>query len=380
MMCLPNRMKFHTAAQPAVFVFVYFFLLLSNLSSTQNTRFYVAADEAGGNNFSPVKDHTDSLDYTAYTQHKPVINFLIMTWGALYSPDIWTAFFKGVPTDRYRVYVHPKNRTVFAETQPTSFPMTIVDEHFNNYCDNSRVMNWLLERALLDSKGPNDVYMFLASDALPVKPFKEMYHRLAVRHVMSLFCIAPTAQWTSLGGNNNLYIQKSHQWMVLNKADAIRSVRAWQKHTNVLELLKSIDPSTTISWKYENGKLKGENCMEELWFIPAIFGLHNTSDPVNMWNYPDKLEQGACSTYVWWPDYEPQSQFRREILYLTDANTRGSQRLWEVPVEFLKSLRSSNFLFARKWSMEKGWNKVTDGSKEMSIVEAFNKYIFDRPW
>ncbi len=320
----------------------------------------------------------DALDYTSYLEHhrKPVLHFLVLTWVELFNLDIWTLFFKGVPVDRYRVWVHPKDRHAFAEALPTTFNVTVVDEYYTDYCDNAKVMNHLLESALKGSQSSNDMFLFVSEDALPVKPFSAMYHRLAVRHVMSLFCIAPSAQWYDLG--HSTFLVKAHQWMVLTKMDAIRTVKQWQRYASVSTLVKSIDDRLTFTPQYQEqnrSRLKGETCMEEWWFTPAIFGVHNASAAgLNPFNYPSDVEQGVCPMYVWWPDYDKNSQFKRGVPELTEEHTKGNQRLWSVPLDFIKGLRQSSFLFARKWSDRKGYNKISDS--ELTLTQAFSAFVF----
>jgi hypothetical protein len=311
-----------------------------------------------------------AVDYTRYlpSNHKPVLHFLLISWGEIPNQDIWSAFFKDVPEDRYRIWIHAKDQEKLL-SRPITFKYTLVDDHFNAYIRLARVMNWLLDNALSASHSSNDMFIFLSDDSLPVKPFHALYHRLAVRHTMSLFCIAPTNQWLDLG--SGIYIPKAHQWMVLNKADSIASVKQWKLHTNLPELVVALDNSQTTTGLPQ---LDPPTAWEEFWFGPSIFGLHNLSAPYNVFDYPSESEQGMCPMYVWWPDSDPQSQFRRDIPELTEANTQGNQRLWEVPLDFIKAMRKSSFLFARKWNDLGGYDKV--GDPNMTLTEAFVKHVF----
>jgi hypothetical protein len=77
--------------------------------------------------------------------------------------------------------------------------------------------------------------------------------------------------------------------------------------------------------------------------------------------------------WVSWPDYLPSSQFAHGIPQLTEAHTKGGQRLWAVPTDFLQALRQSSFFFARKWSDAQGYDTIVNS--DMTLTEAFQKYI-----
>ena len=75
--------------------------------------------------------------------------------------------------------------------------ISCVDKVESHYSKASGVMNALFAAGLNKSYNDNDMFFIISSDAIPVKPFKDIYRDFCekgVRHV-SQICIAPSNQW-----------------------------------------------------------------------------------------------------------------------------------------------------------------------------------------
>jgi hypothetical protein len=193
-------------------------------------------------------------------------------------------------------------------------------------------MAGLLDAALAESKSPYDQFIFLSAENIPVKPFYDIYHNLCAVKAMSSLCVCPSNQWLVQDSSNILYAMKGHQWIILSKSDAIKSVKVYKAHPT-----------------WESLFLKVPHCSEEYFFLAAIFGFYNKTEAAyNNFEHPYELEQSVCRTYVWWPDYPVNSQFLTVAPPLSEKNTRGNQRIYSMPLEFLANMRQSQFFFVRK--------------------------------
>ena len=107
-----------------------------------------------------------------------------------------------------------------------------VDKVESHYSKASGVMNALFAAGLNKSNNDNDMFFIISSDAIPVKPFNEIYRDFCekgVRHV-SQICIAPSNQWFP--------ISKDSLVILLLKATLI-SVRMCI-HTGLSEVLFTV--------------------------------------------------------------------------------------------------------------------------------------------
>lgn len=119
-------------------------------------------------------------------------------------------------------------------------------------------MNQLLLHALMQDhrQDPQDSFVFLSVDAIPIKPFRYIYHDLVESHT-SLFSIWEKNRrpYPECDGNNhttNITLVKHSQWIVLKRPDAEKAVATWHS-TN--KNTKALMPRCYNLW----------TCWDELW-------------------------------------------------------------------------------------------------------------------
>lgn len=200
-------------------------------------------------------------------------------------------------------------------------------------------MNSLLAAAYNFSVNTFDRFIFLSENAIPVKPFQVILERftLFIPHgpTDSDFCITPTAQWILL--KDNKYFVKHHQWITLNRNDASTIVHAMQSGNDGVDRSGRPIPGTLA------------HSDEEFWHFLFLFSrFRNISSHRNL-RYPSLVEQGNCTTYVYWPDYNKDSVFTKEIGHLHPSEVNG-QHIIKPQITILENLRTSkSFFFARKF-------------------------------
>lgn len=267
--------------------------------------------------------------------------FLVLGYDKFHNGHIWNLFFKDVDERKYQVLMHVKNLPAF---HPTGFEhkITFVNQRWNLYFKLVYPANELFVTALHYSRNDLDVFFIISSDALPVKPFNEIYHSFS-KPFNSHQCYSPTNEWFKI--SSSAYIPKTHFWSIMNKTDVQKIASASFKYPNYFDIFSP----------YLEDALK-MHCWEEFYYPSAINKetLGATFDPMNSskWGltFPSGKIQGSCPMFVWWVDYPDGSPFVSEgIPRLTTRETKGAQMIVITPETLLRQLRkSSNFYFLRK--------------------------------
>lgn len=155
----------------------------------------------------------------AFLAESPKIFFLMLTYGGIGNREMWKLFLQSINEDKYAFFVHAKIHIV---APFDGFKFTRVKTVYNEYCDLVEPMKELLSVAVKASKHKNDHFIFISSDTLPMKPFHVIYEHFTTYNKASNICITPSEQWYSLGGD--WLLPKTHQWMTLNRNDALKFV------------------------------------------------------------------------------------------------------------------------------------------------------------
>eukprot|EP00667_Euglena_gracilis_P011348 EG_transcript_11600 len=267
--------------------------------------------------------------------------FLFLIERRILHETLWVAFFHAAPPAQYSVYVHPKaNRTLSLGdffTGKVLLPNQIAPTVWGWLVDG---MNALLRAALADPG--NAHFAFLSPTTVPVKPFPEVYAAIVGPNRSSYICVTPSWEWIQIAGPQ--YIVKHHQWLSLNRAHAWRIAHAG---------------GPDVGYRFPIAKY-GKRCEDEYAYFHALYGPVGPSGRPGRPNlndgrrlaYPSNTEQGVCHTYVWWN--------REAGLVFNTIPLDGCQMLPKkvanpftftvVTLEFLQALRTSSFLFARKFA------------------------------
>jgi len=264
--------------------------------------------------------------------------FLVLAYSKLYNMHVWEEFFSNIPHTQYKVFLHSKLLLQLNSSQ--TFNITLISKFYSAYGKSSHAMNGLFEAGLNASYHERDAFLLISSDTIPIKPFSTIYDHYCLSDRPSKLCVAPTDQWFEL--SSGLFAVKTHNWIALNKSDALNAVRTQKKYPKFVDVFAPYTKNVNL---IQNGY-----SWEELWFFTALYGPFNKSSPSSNLVYPFKSEQGICGLYAWWEDYLPESPFLSEnIPKLTTYHTKGNQMLSLVPYNFLTALKQSkNFHFIRK--------------------------------
>ena len=301
---------------------------------------------------------------------EPQVFFLMLAYDMISNIQQWDMFFEHANPLHYKFFVH------FAEVDKGSKPnfhdanspfyysqvfnVSSIPRVLSSYMSVHQPMNALADAALAVSQHENDMFVFVSSDALPVKPFATIRKKLCSPHsTVSSMCIAPTAQWFKTT-DEELSVVKAHQWIVLNKRDATQSVNMWKTKPTTNELIPNLVVQEGIA-------------DEEIWFTTSIYGLYNhSSNSYNMLNYPNNLEQGICRTYVHWDGYPLGTQFEvGERFGIPHHNFK------KLPIKFIIALKESdNFLFARKFPYDHVPTVTHHSGDTLTLVAAFKTLKF----
>lgn len=283
-----------------------------------------------------------------------------MAYDKLLNVEIWNDFFSTANKSHYEVLYHAKSENMAdINLEEMLFEKTLIPAVWSEYFKLSYPMNALFDAGLLRSSHTQDTFMILSTDSIPVKSFDYIYSHFCAPTLKapkkSMFCIVPTNQWKEIK-DTSLMVVKHHQWLILNRDDAMKSVAMWKIYPNHEDMYNA--------W-VENGYQKtGEVCWEEYWFYSAIHGrFYDTKDMEKNdgITYPHDGVQGKCPMYVHWPGYSEDLPFMADGIPLlnedTDIGRNGNTDLGVVPIEFLHRLKhSKNFFFVRKFN--EGRNKV----------------------
>ena len=147
------------------------------------------------------------------------IAFCFLIIDGIHHEELWHKYFANVDTRKYTIYIHYKTDT----------PLTYFEPYKLNNCietswgDISLVhaQNLLLEEALKDPE--NEHFIFVSGSCIPLKHFDYTYAYLKKKY--SYFSIVPQEQCFprcdhALSFIDRRFIQKSHQWCILNKKHA----------------------------------------------------------------------------------------------------------------------------------------------------------------
>jgi len=147
------------------------------------------------------------------------IAFCFLILEDIHHEDLWFKYFSSVDTRKYTIYIHYK----------TNNPLKHFEQYKLKNCIETtwgeisivHAQNLLLKEALKDPKNENII--FVSGSCIPLKHFDYTYAYLNPKK--SYFSICPKEQCFprcdhALTYIDKKYIQKSHQWCILNRKHA----------------------------------------------------------------------------------------------------------------------------------------------------------------
>lgn len=300
------------------------------------------------------------------SQGRRKLAFLFLIEDNIWFERFWEQFFAAAPAHQYSVYVHnrigktPRLGSFFGkyllkpeELAPTEWGSLV------------RGMNALLNASLTDKD--NFHFTFVSASTVPVKPFREIYRALMEKE-SSYFCVRTTAQWVKTQFE---IVPKIHQWLSLTRSH--------------VQLLMSAPGGYRFPlWE----DYKRDCCEDEFAYLTGVLGqLSFTNESKKSWTipqinggipleYPREEAQGVCHTFVLWYEGDDPLQKGMDLhgsVYVKDSIQHPAQ-FKEVTPAFLKELRDSSFLFARKFDVG-----CTLKEKKVSFLTGLARLLWPRP-
>lgn len=375
-------------------------------------------DEAAGKDV-PAEGRI-ALPSNAGKRSAPRIFFLFMAENNLPNIAIWSRFFaKAKAGVDFEVFIHCEDKSLCEKNlQSLNHTYTFIDTVESHWCtDLVTPMNALLSAALRSGPGHvNDKFAFISDTTVPVKSFSAVQHKLLVQDAgKSNFCVQEWPKWAWFKGSRVL--AKHSQWLVLNRAHAEKAIDA-QEQLRPSHLMRQMSPLTWLGmhwyprllWRMREFALRATHnpvvdmafalvvpavrgCADEFWHLAVVTGAlepieakHGISykslagGPLTMNPKASELLQGTCDTYA--VIDSDTSELTRGLQ--GNGTTLGGSwgflrphihagKFKVLSESTLKTLGSSNYLFARKM------DATTKYEANSSLVDAFDTLIFSQP-
>ncbi len=242
------------------------------------------------------------------------IAYLFLIYNRIVHEDLWKLFFDSAPTDQYSIYIHYKQDVPLTHFEAYKLKDCVETK----YADISLIhaQNKLLEHALKDEAHTH--FVFVSQSCIPVKPFSYISQFLQPEY--SYFNMTPQSQCfprcnPTLKHIERRFIQKAHQWCILNRKHALLMV----EHTEY------------IQWFAYKGTVPDEHS-----YISHLYSHSLENELITTLN----IASGA-TTFTHW----------RGMGYKYESNAHGLNYHWISKEELLYILESKS-LFARKFNPE----------------------------
>lgn len=331
----------------------------------------------------------------------PKVYFLFLAVGKISNFGLWEEFFSRESKNQYRAFVHCKEPS--CKMQVSGSVLKGIPTVPSYYCtDLVSPMNSLLSHALessADDAHPQDKFVFVSDSTLPAKSFHQIHRTLTDRDG-SDFCVFPSKEWADIRQGSELEMApKSHQWITLTRAHAVKASRLWSE--GHLHNLMDHFQLNKKKWVWpDNSYADSRNfgCLDEFWHMAAIFGtLHNVrphsdTEYVSLDHFSggtlhgslhisgDELWQGECDTFVMWSAYMHTGQnnaFERlhsslDAVSVPHTGNGARPGWWDTISETgIKAIKDSDFLFVRKFIDHPKLASSAD-----SFQSAFSRIVF----
>ena len=197
----------------------------------------------------------------AYIEPEPTLFFLFAVEERIQHVNIWGRFFNNPNTTdtlkAFKILVHSRSKNRTREHLIGGYPFRPRNvKRIGSAPHNVHHVHMnLLKSALGNSTHYNDKFMLISHNAVPIKTMKEMRAAL-FQHSGSDICMLPTHHWipvqhlNRISYNNSLYniaVPASHEWMVLNKPDAIRIVKVYPRYSELPSMVRTSHLSFVVS-------------------------------------------------------------------------------------------------------------------------------------
>ena len=171
------------------------------------------------------------------------IAFCFLIYDSINLEEIWNLFFRNVNENKYNIYIHYKNNK----------PLKYFEKYKLNNCIPTEwgglsivhAQNLMLKEAMNDED--NEHFIFISNSCVPLKNFHHVYNSLNKEYSYFNIC-KPAVCFPKCAPTLNMikheFIQKSHQWCILNR-----------KHANIM-----VNNHDYLNWFNYRETVSDEHC------------------------------------------------------------------------------------------------------------------------
>jgi len=283
------------------------------------------------------------------------VAFIFLIQKEFPTASIWTRYLLGAKKADWTAYVHIEPGQD-AEVLPLFFRQFVLSADKRKktvYCNDLVTATVALVSAAIDDAS-NKKFVLLSPTHIPVQPFP-LLRQILLRDNATWLCITPSNQWLSkTPGAEQI---KHHQWFALARDEAERRVLFPGRHLGACWDEHFIQPPPTEGLTEDHLRRTGGRPWPGIndGFLhtrtPDTPASANSLEGAESSNYTRALlvEQGRCTSYVFWDDYPPASFFRAADRFWHDTQLHGGHDLDPISFCLLRGLKDeTGFLFARK--------------------------------
>lgn len=335
------------------------------------------------------------LEQAQLKKHATLFFLFVEEGSSFNNAKIWSSYFhsRHQAHTKHHVIIHPlhnpaefsipttegENHMVFKMSQFSSSAEH--SKHHKDGIEHRRLaaMQQLLVEGLAASTNDLDMFLFISSDTIPLKPLSEIYTDLFNNghgFVRSSFCIAPSDLWGENAVDPTMKAVRINPRFILNKDDSLiiaEKIKLAYQFPDVSNYSHiKFDDSMDHKALAQQSTRAASPRLSEFWFFGALFGeldsnrlvtvgdkqwavvsAHSTS-ALHDWLYVDpaaECTQGSCHTYHFGHLQSVTLTAEKtvgtsKILPPTTAATTGAvQLLFNTSLETLTELRNTKFLF-----------------------------------
>lgn len=297
-----------------------------------------------------------ALRSRATTAARGKIFLLMLADDRIELEQIWVNFLApAVHGVDYRVFLHCQNPSLCLQNVKRRDLFTMVPMVPSRYCSDLLGPELALLSAAVHHSDPgnlDDKFVLVSHNSVPVKPWP-VAHRILTEN------LAGKASFNMAKGGQGCGLTWHTQWWSLSYWQAERMLAAQEPRLNcsVASCLPDVPKGCA-------------KCMDAVWPIVSIYGL---AELRNESRYPDSLVNKRVMWLDWHTKHIGKDYAQGKIRKAGHEGPWGPAQVDVVSQEFLAFLAGEyqEGAFARKFT------RNTRFSGGMSLVEAFDKYVFN---
>lgn len=289
---------------------------------------------------------------------RPVLNFLFVEGpDRFHNPEVWAHYFQDDASSsgiRHQIFLHTEEPASYSfpanlRISITKSVSTVKGSFRSTEACTKRaaVVQHMLRETLLLHHSPDDKFLVLSSDSIPVKPFGELYNSIfpsrRVHNPESWFCLFPPSDWEKHAADQNRRLVRHQEWVVLSHAHALASVDQYAAfHGRIRDNYPRVHNCSSTHPKF----------LQEYWHYYAIFGdVEVNNDDGSAVKQPVQQRRSNC---FWYDSSTAPANTQTDGVAVKDGVIVNTTMTW------LTALRNqSSFFFARQVGSDAAGASVT---------------------